>query len=295
MMKPVVSIVIPSYNRAHVLPRAINSILAQTFQDFEIIVVDDCSKDNTDELMKSFLDPRICYVKHSQNKGGNAARNTGIRESRGELVAFLDSDDEWLPTKLEKQLRLFDQPGVGLVYCGFIYTEAGSNEQQLCLTKLSTAYREDLLISNFVGTTSAAVVRKSFLDEIQGFDEELKSCQDWDLYLRLSEVCGFACVEELLVLYYIDRKGKKQISTNPVAVFAGHNCIEKKYAQKIAALPIDKKLKHIDCFIKIYLGISNLRGVKLALEGLKLSGDPKYFVMANKIMIKFFFRKIGWR
>ncbi len=108
-MNPTVSVIIPTYNRANLVSRAIKSVLNQTYQDFEIIVVDDCSEDNTEEIVKSFNDSRIRYIKHKKNKGGSAARNTGIKRARGKYIAFLDDDDEWLPSKLEKQIMLFEK------------------------------------------------------------------------------------------------------------------------------------------------------------------------------------------
>ena len=93
--KPTVTIIIPTYNRAHLLGRAIRSVLTQTFHNWELIVVDDASTDNTKEVAYSFQDPRIHYLCHETNRGGPAARNTGIREARGLYIAFLDSDDEW--------------------------------------------------------------------------------------------------------------------------------------------------------------------------------------------------------
>jgi glycosyltransferase involved in cell wall biosynthesis len=120
---PVISVIIPTYNRAHLVGRAIRSVLAQTFQDWELIVVDDGSSDNTEEVVCSFQDPRICYISHEVNRGGSAARNTGIKVARGEYVSFLDSDDEWLPEKLEKQLACFrntQMEQLGMVVCGRI-------------------------------------------------------------------------------------------------------------------------------------------------------------------------------
>ena len=117
---PKVSVVIPTHDRAHLVGRAIRSVLAQTFQDFEIIVVDDCSVDNTKEVVQSLADSRIRYLRHEINRGGSAARNTGIGAARGEWIAFLDSDDEWLPKKLEKQLEMgytTDLSNVGAVIC----------------------------------------------------------------------------------------------------------------------------------------------------------------------------------
>ena len=99
---PVVNVIIPTYNRAQLLPRAINSVIAQTFQDIKIIVVDDASTDRTEEVVSSFQDPRIHYIRHSQNRGPSAARNTGIRASEaGQYLAYLEDDDEWFPNKLE--------------------------------------------------------------------------------------------------------------------------------------------------------------------------------------------------
>src|SRR5262245_28149594 len=110
-MTPRISVVIPVLNRAAVVRRAIASVLAQTFQDFEIVVVDDGSTDGTAESVDTLSDRRIRVIRHEQTLGGGAARNTGIRASRAPFVAFLDSDDEWVPTKLEKQLGVFDNSG----------------------------------------------------------------------------------------------------------------------------------------------------------------------------------------
>lgn len=119
--KPTVSVILPTYNRAHLVGRAIQSVLDQMYQDFEIIVVDDGSGDNTEEIINGFTDTRIRYVKHQKNKGGSAARNTGIKLAKGKYIAFQDSDDEWLPDKLEKQMKAFKKASdeVGVVYTGF--------------------------------------------------------------------------------------------------------------------------------------------------------------------------------
>jgi glycosyltransferase involved in cell wall biosynthesis len=101
-----VSVVIPTYNRASLLGRAIKSVLEQTYQDFEIIVVDDASTDNTEEVVRNLRDRRIRYLRHEKNRGGSAARNTGIRAAWGQYIAFQDSDDEWLPEKLKKQMEV---------------------------------------------------------------------------------------------------------------------------------------------------------------------------------------------
>lgn len=116
--KPTVSIIIPTYNRRQSIGRFIKSVLNQTYRDFELIIVDDGSTDNTRELVAGFNNERIRYVRHEENKGEAAARNTGIKAARGEYIASHDSDDEWLHEKLAKQIRAFENcsPEIGVVY-----------------------------------------------------------------------------------------------------------------------------------------------------------------------------------
>lgn len=292
-MNPKVSVIIPTFNRSGVLPRAINSVFAQTFHDFEIIVVDDCSTDDTAKVVSSFFDGRIRYIRHEHNKGGGASRNTGIRAAVGEFVAFLDSDDEWLPLKLEKQLRLFSDAKVGVVYCGFVYLNSEHEKGQEALHPLPKDPREELLVLNFIGPTSVVVIRKALLQKTGGFDEQMPSCQDWDLYLNLRDLCEFGCVEEFLVNYYIDRKRKGQISTNPAAVSAGHRKLDEKYRLQIAQLPRAKKIERIDYLLTIYIGMAHYSGIALARDGFVLSLNPKYLWIMIKIIVKSFARKLG--
>ena len=118
---PKVSVVITTYNRAVLLPRAVRSVLAQTFEDYELIIVDDCSTDDTPDVIRTFVDSRIRVVRHAENTGQSAAINTGIRIARGEYIAFPDDDDEWVESKLLRQVRTLDasSPRVGLVYTWF--------------------------------------------------------------------------------------------------------------------------------------------------------------------------------
>ena len=126
---PKVSVIIPAYNCAHYICHAVDSVLAQTFPDFELVVVDDGSTDNTRELLKQY-GSQIKYI-YQQNKDMTAARNTGINHSSGEYIAFLDSDDIWLANKLERQIVLLDQaPEVGLVYCWHYYIDPAGNRCQ---------------------------------------------------------------------------------------------------------------------------------------------------------------------
>ena len=114
---PKVSVIIATYNRAALLPRAVNSVLAQTYTDYEIIIIDDCSSDDTQEVIRAFTDPRIRVIRHGTNRGAAAARNTGIDQARGKYIAFLDDDDECTPNRLADQVSVLDSNlSIGMVY-----------------------------------------------------------------------------------------------------------------------------------------------------------------------------------
>jgi len=205
---PTVSVIIPTYNRAHLIGRAIQSVLNQTYQDFELIVVDDGSTDNTEDVIRQFQekDKRIRYIKHDKNKGGSAARNTGIKNSKGKYIAFQDSDDEWFPNKLEKQMKIFkkESPNLGIVYTGF-YRIKDSEKKYIPsheIVKKEGRIYEELLKGNFI-TTQSILVRKECFKKVGIFDENLPRLQDWELVMRLSKYYDFKCIDEpLLISYY---------------------------------------------------------------------------------------------
>lgn len=230
-----VSVIIPTYNRAHMVSRAIQSVLNQTYQDFEIIVVDDCSTDNTEEVVKGFNDSRICYIRHEQNRGGSAARNTGIRIARGEYIAFLDSDDEWLPKKLERQICLFSKdPNCGAVYTNLLHCFYNDRSTKAIQRRQPEGHiLKDLLMSNVVASTSSVMVKQQCFDKAGLFDEGLPSCQDWDMWIRIAKHYTFRNIPEPLVRYLWHQE---QISTNFEAVWRGHMAIMKKYQVDICAL-----------------------------------------------------------
>lgn len=231
---PTVSVIIPTYNREHLIGRAIQSVLNQTYQDFEIIVVDDASTDNTQEVVKSFNDLRIRYIRHEKNRGGSAARNTGIRAARGEYIAFLDSDDEWLPEKLAEQIRVFHQdPECGVVYTDILVVYPDGCELQRRAPKIKGSMFHKLLEANVVGTTSSVLVRRDCFDKVGLFNEELASCQDWDMWIRLARLFVFRKVNIPLVKY---TWGHEQISKNSEAVCRGREAIMKMYDVDIRAL-----------------------------------------------------------
>lgn len=216
---PVVSAIVPTYNRAHSIGKSINSILTQSYQDFEIIVVDDCSTDNTEEIVKSFKNPRIKYIQHQHNSGAAVARNTGIENSSGCYIAFLDSDDEWLPQKLAKQVELLQQsqPEVGVVYTGMEIVNEFDRVKRIKVPTHRGSLHTTLLFANVVGTPSTVMVKREYLEQVQGFDPNIwQFAADADLWVRLSECCEFEVIPEVLVRYL--ESDSDRLSTNPKAV-----------------------------------------------------------------------------
>ncbi len=203
---PKVSVIISTYNRAALLPRAVNSVLTQTFQNYEIIIVDDCSPDNTQDVITAFSDPRIRSVRHETNRRQSAAINTGIANSRGEYIAFLDDDDEWLPAKLEWQVALLDtSPAkVGLVYGWLNFVEDSSGRIIEGPRKtMNGNIMEELIAFDFPGPTSTLLVRTSIAREVGGFDEYLPIGKDADFICRIAKRCDVAVYPKVVMKYHI--------------------------------------------------------------------------------------------
>jgi len=202
-MKPLISIITPVYNRPELLRKAIQSVLGQTYNNFEYIIVDDASTEDVKSVVKSFRDKRIKYFRHPINKMMAASYNTGIKESKGEFIAFLESDDEWLPTKLEKQLKMFkNQNDIGVTYCGrYLVNEKGN-----ILNEDWPKYKGDIFkicLSQPLLAPTVLMVRRKIGDMIGWFDPSLPGWNDWDILIRLSKITKFDFVNELLVKYRI--------------------------------------------------------------------------------------------
>ena len=214
--RPEVSVILPTFNRARELPRSIYSVLSQTFSDFELIVVDDASSDDTSEVVASINDSRIRYERLVANVGGAEARNVGIRKARGEFIAFQDSDDEWRCYKLEKCVSILrnDRSLIG-VFSAFWQIRDRAVRYMPVVNPPSSPenFQEALIRANFIGTPTA-VVRAESLMKIGGFDPEMPRYQDWDLFLRLSGIGYLGFIEEPLVLSYCT---VGSISTNQAA------------------------------------------------------------------------------
>lgn len=244
--RPTVSVIIPTYNRAELVGRAIQSVLDQTYQDFEIIIVSDGSTDNTDEVVNRYKDTRIVYLRHNKNRGGSAARNTGINIAKGQYIGLLDSDDEWLPQKLEKQVdKLQMLPNkVGVVYSGFYYVSEknGQNLSKVVPTLRGNVY--DNLLQGCILGGPTPLVRKLCFEKAGFFEEALPSCQDWDMWIRLSKYYEFDFVPDFLAKHYVHGD---QISTDLRAKIKAREWIVKKYQTDLLKNPsiLSRHLKRL--------------------------------------------------
>ena len=197
-----ISVVIPTKNRAQRLIKAITSAQKQYGINLEILVVDDASLDNTEEIVKVMgnNDPRINYFRHSKSLGGGAARNTGIKNAKGSLVAFLDDDDEWREDKLLIQTGLLKSDLTAVaVTSSFSLIRPNGKSKPIYVS--SSKNRQLLLKSNHLGGASVCLALRNALLEVGGFDSKLLSCQDWDLWLKLGTLGRILTTNELLVQY----------------------------------------------------------------------------------------------
>lgn len=198
-----ISVIIPTFNHSRFVSDAINSVLAQTYKNLEVIIVDDGSTDNTREVLKKY-GSKIKYI-YQNNKGLSAARNIGIKFSKGEFIAILDADDIWLSRKLELQMKMMEEctSSTGVVSCGvYIIDEEGKIIKEFVrknyLSKIN--FFNELIIKNIVsGGGSCALIRRVCFEKVGMFDENLKSAEDWDMWLRISKYFDIKYVEIPLV------------------------------------------------------------------------------------------------
>jgi glycosyltransferase involved in cell wall biosynthesis len=251
---PAVSVIIPTYNRGYCIAQCLRSVLGQSFTDFEIIVVDDASSDDTRAQVAAVADPRIRFVAHETNRGGAVARNTGIRIAHGEFIAFLDSDDSWQPDKLAKQIEALRRlgPAWGMSYTWLSCVDDDGKENLRINPEIDGQCLHDMLVSNFIGSFSNIVVRRALLLEVGALDESFRSCQDWDLFIRLTRRAAVHCLREYAVCYLQSVSDTVRISTNPRSVIQGHRRILDKYAQDYARLPLPYRRRAFGVFMRIF-------------------------------------------
>jgi len=227
---PIVSVIIPVYNGEKTIGETIESVLKQTFTDFEVLVIDDGSQDSTLEVINKIQDSRLKVFPYP-NTGVSASRNRGLAHAIGELISFLDADDLWTPDKLEAQVKaLQDNPNAAVAYswtdwidrCGQFLRSGGH------ITVNGNAY-ETLLLRDFVESGSNALIRREALAEVGNFDESLAHGEDWDLWLRLAARYEFVTVPAPQILYRIS---SSSASTDVWKMEAGSlQIIERAFAQ----------------------------------------------------------------
>ncbi|NEO98998.1 MAG: glycosyltransferase [Symploca sp. SIO2E9] len=228
---PTISVIIPAYNASKTILATLQSIQAQTFSDFEIIVINDGSTDGTLDLLSKISEPRLRVFSY-ENGGLPVARNRGIVQSSGKFISFIDADDLWEPDKLELQLEALQrhpEAGVAYSWTAFIDEKGDFLYAWEPLFFEGNVYPQ-LLVRNFISSGSNILVRREFIESAGEFDPSLKSVEDWDYYLRLAARCAFVLVPKYQILY----RRSSQSMTSKVEVMEQANLIVIERAFKLA-------------------------------------------------------------
>ncbi len=291
---PKVSIIIPTFNRAHLLPRTITSVLSQTFKDFELIIVDDGSTDNTREIVKEFQkeDSRIKYIWQKNSGGPASPRNTGIKNSLGEYIAFLDSDDEWLPEKLEKQIGLsLSQKELKIIGCNCWKIKNAQKKKHKIQENIlkKDPFSKMLEGCCFITSPSSVIVPAKIFSKVGLFDEKIKVSDDWDMWIRILKNYTFDFVRDPLFNYHIhgenisgETNKEKQIKDCSIILKKNKECYEKNLLAK------SKILSYVGSY-HIANGRKKL-GKKYFLKSLKYS--PLYYKNYINLLISLFGVKV---
>lgn len=215
-----ISVILPTYNRGYIIEKAIASVICQTYENWELIVVDDASADDTWKVMEQYKDKRIKYIREKENRGANYCRNIGVKHSEGAYIAFLDSDNYWEKDKLEIQVKEIrkTEENVALVFCNemidfegrqYIFPEHWNH--------LEMDIGATLFERNIIDTNTAMVKRECF-DQAGGFDEKMPRIQDWEFFFRLVNICGYKAVyipkclnNNIIQQNSITKQGKKYV------------------------------------------------------------------------------------
>lgn len=227
-----VSVILPTYNRAYCLERSISSVLNQSYSMLELIIVDDASIDNTEEVVGKYTyDSRVKYIKLDINQGVAHARNYGVSISEGEWVAFQDSDDVWREEKIEKQIAYANSnPDIDLIFCRYEYHPAEFENTLLvpCETELENT-PEKLFFKNHIGAPSV-MIKKEFFEMLKGFDTSFPALEDWDFAIKVAMKGKIGYVPEALMDAYQTKGGLSESSKN---YYIGRSMIIAKYKEDL--------------------------------------------------------------
>ena len=212
-MPPTVSVIIPAYNRSSTIVRSVQSVLAQTFQDLEVIVVDDGSSDTTRNIVQSIPDEHLRLIYHATNLGAAAARNTGMKASQAKYIAWLDSDDEWLPEKLQTQLDALQHAAPEVKACYSAHERVEQGRMRIHLPRQND--RKKLFLGCDLGPGSTLLFERTVLNEVGYLDESLGRYEDWDWLLRYCSIYRLVGLKRPLArVYYTPRRSAHIIETS---------------------------------------------------------------------------------
>jgi len=258
---PKVSVVIPTYNRQRLVQDTIDSVLRQTFEDLELIVIDDGSTDDTRRVLQDRYGTRLRYV-YQENQGESAARNHGIALAGGEYVAFVDSDDLWHAQKLERQVKVFDaDPGVGLVSTQAYWI----NYQGLELRKTpdgqgrqgdAISWGELVLDNVIAGGGSSALIRKECLERTRGFDQSIRFGEEWDLWIRIAHDYRVHQIPAPLVYYRLNPFGTRSWAPRAAeaeTMYREHLMIVRKAFEQPACAPVERAALEAQAYSRLHL------------------------------------------
>ncbi len=242
----IISVIIPVYNSEKFIKETIESVLNQTYKDFEIIIIDDGSSDNSLKCVESFMKGTDIKVMKQNNSGPSSARNLGIKSALGKYRAFLDSDDIMMPDRLELQVRALEEDrNIGLVYTDLMtFNESGIvyNSKKRYITPHSGSVLNRLLVENFI-TTSTVMVRKECLDNVGYFDEKLKHSEDYKMWLKIAMKYKIGYVDLPLVKY---RYHENSLSSNKITITASsYKVVEEFWKENIEYKGINKILYRV--------------------------------------------------
>ena len=229
-----ISIIIPTYNRAKIISKAIKSCLEQTYNSIEIIIIDDCSNDNTKEVIKKINDMRIKYIKLLTHKGASYSRNIGIKKAKGRYISFLDSDDIFLPEKLKIQINNLIKHNSDLDFCKVnriagVNKRIYPNEIQVNIIKNGNIYDELLTNGNFI-SMQTILVKKEYIEKYL-FDEDMPRLQDYELLIRMLPSIKVSFTNKILVNSYLQRDSITK--HRPKILNAARLLLKKKYSLNI--------------------------------------------------------------
>jgi glycosyltransferase involved in cell wall biosynthesis len=235
MPSPLVSVVIPAYNREKTIKRCLDSVVNQTYTNLEIIVVDDCSDDSTAEIVSSYNDSRIKLITLEKNSGAQAARNRGIKEAAAGWITFLDSDDEWILTKTETQIKILEEyqwePFIVVHSDAIILNEKTGEKKLLGIHKINGENAFASLLRAPGPLFQAMITSKKALESIGCLDENAPSYQEWDTAIRLAEKCRYVFMENPVFIYHVG--SEEQISKNFMRDIEGYDYIINKFEKQI--------------------------------------------------------------